>query len=382
MRGVDIPQFHAGDIGRQASILAAAGRDVIPMHFGEPSLGASAAAIDAAHHALDHERMTYWISQSLRERIARHYRDEYGLGVDPDCVLLTAGASAGLIAVFTAMFAAGDRVGLLRPGYPAYRNSLRALGREPVEIDCGPETGYRLTAERLLATGQPLHGLVLASPNNPTGAMLSREQLAEVAAVCRARGTRLISDEIYHSITYVGRAACALEIDPDTIVVNSFSKLFRMTGWRLGWLVAPADCVPRLSAHLINFFLTPPSISQFAALRAFDDLPELRAAVGTYAHNRARLLEELPKLGLTRMAEPDGAFYLYLDIAHLTNDSLAFCVRMLEETGIAAAPGIDFDTEQGGHCLRLSFAISSDLVERAIERLRHWLPRQTQAVHS
>ena len=346
------------------------------MHFGEPSLGAPAAAIRAAHHALDHERMVYWNSQPLRERIARHYRDEYGVRVDPELILLTAGASAGLIAVFTALFAAGDRVGLLRPGYPAYRNSLRALGREPVEIDCGPESGYRLTAERVREVLAPLHGLVLASPNNPTGAMLSREQLAAVAAACRARGTRLISDEIYHSITYAGRAACALEVDPDAIVVNSFSKLFRMTGWRLGWLVAPADCAPRLAAHLINFFLTPPSISQFAALRAFDDLTELRAAVSTYAHNRARLLAELPRLGLTRMAAPDGAFYLYLDIAHLTDDSLAFCGRMLEETGIAAAPGIDFDTANGGHHLRLSFAISSDLVERAIALLRQWLPRQ------
>jgi len=348
------------------------------MHFGEPSLGASAAAIGAAHHALDHERMTYWLSEPLRARIARHYLDDYGVSVDPERILLTAGASAGLVAVFTTMFAAGDRVGLLRPGYPAYRNSLLALGREPVEIDCGPETGYRLTPEQLLATGQPLHGLVLASPNNPTGAMLSRQQLAALAAACRARGTQLISDEIYHSITYAGRAVCALEVEPRALVVNSFSKLFRMTGWRLGWLVAPADCVARLSAHLINFFLTPPSIAQFAALRAFDDLPELRAAVATYAHNRARLLEELPKLGLTRMAEPDGAFYLYLDIAHLTDDSLAFCERMLQETGVAAAPGIDFDTERGKHCLRLSFAISSDLVERAIETLRQWLPRQTR----
>jgi aspartate/methionine/tyrosine aminotransferase len=375
MRGVEIPPFYAGEIGWQAERLAHSGREIIPMHFGEPSLGASPAAIKAAHHALDHERQVYWHSPKLRARIARHYFEDYGVVVAPERILLTAGASAGLIALFTALFAAGDRVGLLRPGYPAYRNSLRALGREPVEIDCGAQTQYRLTADALCDVPGDLHGLVLASPNNPTGAMLSREQLAEVAGVCRARGTRLISDEIYHAITYGAPAVCALEVDPNVIVVNSFSKLYRMTGWRLGWLVLPEDTVSHVSTHLLNFFLTPPSISQHAALAAFDDLAELRAAVATYAHNRARLLAELPSLGLGGLSAPDGAFYLYLNIAHLTDDSLAFCKRLLADTGIAAAPGIDFDPIDGRHCIRLSFAISSPLVERAIELLRGWLPR-------
>ncbi len=375
MRGVEIPSFYAGDIARLAAGMSQAGREVIPMHFGEPSLGASPAAIAAAHHALDHERQVYWNSPRLRERIARHYLDDYGVAVSPERILLTAGASAGLIALFTALFAAGDRVGLLRPGYPAYRNSLLALGRQPVEIDCGPRTQYRLTADALRQVPQPLHGLVLASPNNPTGAMLSREQLTAVAALCRARGTRLISDEIYHSIVYAAPAVCALEVDPQAIIVNSFSKLYRMTGWRLGWLVVPEDCVAHISTHLINFFLTPPSISQHAALAAFEDLSELRAAVATYAHNRARLLAELPALGFNGLSAPDGAFYLYLNVGHLTDDSLALCKRLLEETGIAAAPGIDFDPDHGRHCIRLSFAISSELVERAIELLRAWLPR-------
>ncbi len=375
MRGVEIPSFHTGDIAWQAGHLSQAGREIIPMHFGEPSLGASPAAIAAAHHALDHERQVYWNSPQLRERIARHYLEDYGVVVAPERILLTAGASAGLIALFTALFAAGDRVGLLRPGYPAYRNSLRALGRESVEIDCGPQTHYRLTADMLREVPGDLHGLVLASPNNPTGAMLSREQLAAVAAVCRKRGTRLISDEIYHAITYSAPAVCALEVDPEVIVVNSFSKLYRMTGWRLGWLVLPEDCVAHVSTHLLNFFLTPPSISQHAALAAFDDLAELRAAVAIYAHNRARLLAELPALGFKGLSAPDGAFYLYLNVGHLTDDSLAFCKRLLNDTGIAAAPGIDFDPVDGRHCIRLSFAISSPQVERAIELLRAWLPR-------
>ena len=377
MRGVDIPPFFTGEIGQLAAQRVAQGRELIPMHYGEPALGASRLAIAAAHRALDHEPMQYWNSPRLRERIAQLYRDDYGVQVSPERILLSAGASAGLIAVFTAMFAAGDRIGLLRPGYPAYRNSLRALGRVAVEIDCGAQDGYRLNPRVLAEVAEPLHGLVLASPNNPTGAMLDQAQLAAVAEVCRARGTRLISDEIYHSIVYGAPAVCALQVDPDAIVVNSFSKLYRMTGWRLGWLVAPPDCVAALSAHLINFFLTPPAISQYAALAAFDDLHELRGAVRTYAHNRARLLAELPPLGLGRMVAPDGAFYLYLDIAHLTDDSLAFCLRLLQETGIAAAPGIDFDPGHGRHCIRLSFAISSQQVERAIDLLRGWLPRQT-----
>ena len=318
----------------------------------------------------------YWNSPALRKRIAHHYLEDYGVEVAPDRILLTAGASAGLIALFTALFAAGDRIGLLRPGYPAYRNSLRALGREPVEIDCGPQTHYRLTADMLRAVPGELHGLVLASPNNPTGAMLSLDQLTAIAAACRARGTRLISDEIYHAITYESPAVCALQVDPTAIIVNSFSKLYRMTGWRLGWLVLPEDCVAHVSTHLINFFLTPPSISQHAALAAFDDLAELRAAVATYAHNRARLLAELPSLGFEGLAAPDGAFYLYLNVGHLTDDSLAFCKRLLSDTGIAAAPGIDFDTRDGRGYIRLSFALSSALVERAIDLLRAWLPHQ------
>ncbi len=377
MRGVQIPPFHTSVIAQRAAELRAQGREIIPMHFGEPSLGPSRLSVAAAHRALDHEPMLYWNSPKLRERIARLYHEDYGLEVAPQRILLTAGASAGLIAVFTALFAAGNRIGLLRPGYPAYRNSLRALGREPVEIDCGADSAYRLDGAQLAAVPGPLHGLVLASPNNPTGAMLDGAQLAEVARACRARGARLISDEIYHSIVYGAPAVCALQVDPGAVVVNSFSKLYRMTGWRLGWLVAPGDCVAALEAHLMNFFLTPPSISQYAALAAFDDLHELRGAVRTYAHNRRRLLEELPALGLDRLVPPDGAFYLYIDVSHLTDDSLGFCRSMLEECGIGAAPGIDFDTARGHGCIRLSFALSAQQVERAIELLRGWLPRQT-----
>ena len=376
MRGADIPPFYAGEIGRHAAALQRTGRRIIAMHFGQPTLGPPPAVLAAAHRAIDAGPNGYFESQELRERIARHYRDTYGVTVAAARILLTSGASAGLVAAFTTMFATGDRVGVTRPGYPAYRNSLAALGREPVEIDCDAAQGFRLDARRVAAVPGRLHGLVVASPGNPTGAMLSRTELAAVAQACRDRGTLLISDEIYHGISYGEAAATALECEPRALVINSFSKLYRMPGWRLGWLVAPQDCVARLSAHLINFFLTPPSAAQQAAIAAFDDPADLQAAVASYARNRARLLAELPAMGLAGIAPPDGAFYLYADVGHLTQDSLAFCRELLDDTGISIAPGIDFDPVHGHRFVRLSFAVSNDEVAEALDLLRPWLQRR------
>lgn len=309
-------------------------------------------------------------------RIARHYRDSYGVEVAPERILLTSGASAGLVAAFAALFAPGDRVGVCRPGYPAYRNALHALGRVPVEIDCGAEVNYRLDAAMLAAIDPPLQGLVAASPANPTGAMLDREQLTRLAAECHRRGIRLVSDEIYHGISFGAPAVSALEVDPDAIVINSFSKLYRMPGWRLGWLVAPAAIASRLSAYVINFFLTPSTLSQQAALAAFDDQADLDAVVASYRVNRDLLLRALPGFGLRGIAPPDGAFYLYADVGHLTRDSLAFCKKLLADTGIATAPGIDFDPRDGQRCIRLSFAVTTAEVERAIALLGPWLGAQ------
>lgn len=343
------------------------------MHFGQPTLGAPPAAVAAAHHALDGDvPLGYFESVELKQRLVRHYAEAYGVEVVPQRILLTMGASAGLVAAFAALFATGDRVALARPGYPAYRNALQALGRVPVEIDCGAESGYRLTAAAVAALPEAPHGIVVASPANPTGATLAREELAAIGAVCRERGIRLISDEIYHGITYVRPATCALEIAPDAIVVNSFSKWFRMAGWRLGWMVVPEAVAATLDAYLVNFFLTPPALSQHAALAAFDERAVLERSLATYARNRERLLAALPSLGLAEVAPPEGAFYLYVDVGHLTNDSLAFCRELLEDTGVSVAPGIDFDPERGHRQIRLSFAVDTPLVERAIERLRPW----------
>jgi aspartate/methionine/tyrosine aminotransferase len=368
-RGTDVPPFHAGRIGAQAAALARAGRSVIAMHFGQPTEGAPPAAVEAARAAVERGPMGYWESPDLVRRIARHYDEAYGVEVAPERILLTSGASAGLVAAFTTLFAAGDRVALARPGYPAYRNSLQALGRTPVEIDCGPDVAYRLTPAALARVPGALHGVVAASPANPTGAVLGVDDLAALAAECRRRGAWLISDEIYHGITYGRRAVCALEVEPEAVVVNSFSKLYRMPGWRLGWLVVPERVAARLSAHLINLFLTPPALSQHAALAAFDELPRLRASVDTYARNRTKLLDALPRLGCGRVVAPEGAFYFYVDVGHLTDDSLAFCRDVLEATGVSLAPGIDFDPVGGRRCVRLSFALREAEVDEAIARL-------------
>lgn len=376
-RGADVAPFWAGHIGAQAAALARAGREVVPMHFGQPTAGAPPSAVAAARAAMEAGPLGYWESPQLKARIARHYADEYGLEVAPERILLTSGASAALVATFAALFDPGDRIALARPGYPAYRNALRALGRVPVEIECGPDVAFRLGATALLGAPGPVHGVVAASPANPTGAVLRREDLEALAGACRDRRIRLISDEIYHGIAYGTRAVCALEVEPEAIVINSFSKLYRMPGWRLGWMVVPPALAARLDAYLVNFFLTPPALSQHAALAAFDDLAELRASVAGYARNRELLLEALPRLGCRNVVAPEGAFYFYVDVGHLTDDSLAFCRRLLDDTGVSLAPGIDFDPgERGRCCVRISFAVRTPEVERAIALLAEWLPRQ------
>jgi aspartate/methionine/tyrosine aminotransferase len=376
LRGPDVAPFYAGQIGARATVLAQAGRSIVSMHYGQPTDGAPPAAVAAARESVERGPMGYWESAALKRRIARHYGEEYGVDVDPARILLTGGASAGLVGAFAVLFATGDRVGLARPGYPAYRNALHALGREAVEIDCGADVGYRLTADAIRRVEGPLHGVVAASPANPTGATLDAGELAAIAAECRRRGAWLISDEIYHGLTFGRRAVCALEVDPDALVINSFSKLYRMPGWRLGWLVAPPAIVERLDSVLINFFLTPAAISQHAALAAFDELPLLRESVATYARNRELLLEALPRLGCGRVVAPEGAFYFYVDVGHLTNDSLAFCHRVLDETGVSLAPGIDFDPVDGHHCVRMSFAVRTPEVVDAIGRLEAWVAKQ------
>lgn len=372
-----IEPFHAIAVStlahRMAADAAAAGRPVIHMEFGQPSTSAPAAAIARAHAVLDTDAQGYWESQALKARIARHYRETAGVMVDPAQVVLTCGASPALVMALTLRFAPGARVAIARPGYVAYRNTLRALHMVPVELVCGPAERFNVTAAALAAMEPAPDGLILASPANPTGTVIAPDELAAIAKVCRERGIAVISDEIYHGLTYDGaQAQTLLTVDPEAVIVNSFSKYFSMPGWRLGWLVVPPALVDQARARMGNLFLTPPVLSQNAGLVAFDCESELQVHLATYARNRQLVLDALPDLGLARIAPPDGAFYVWADIGHLTDDSMAFCLKLLEDTGVATAPGIDFDPVEGRRFFRISFAVSTAEVEDALARMKPW----------
>ena len=370
-----VDPFHAIAISRLANRLEGEGQRVIHMEFGQPSTGAPAAAIARAHQVLDSEAMGYWESPALKARIARHYAETQGVEIDPARVLITTGASPALVLALNTCFAPGARVAVARPGYVAYRNTLRALHLQPVELACGAAEGYQLSAAALAALDPAPDGVIVASPANPTGTVIAPDELAAIARLCAERGIRLISDEIYHGLTYDAPAVSALRHAPDALVVNSFSKYFSMVGWRLGWLVVPEALIAPAAARIGNLFLTPPVLAQHAGLVAFDCAEELEGHVATYRANRALMLDALPRLGLARIAPPDGAFYIWADIGHLTNDSLDFCRRLLIDTGVATAPGVDFDPVEGSRFMRFSFAVSTELLQEALARIEPWFAR-------
>jgi aspartate/methionine/tyrosine aminotransferase len=372
--------FHAVGISRLAHALKAQGRSIIHMEFGQPSTGAPKAAIAKAHQVLDADNMGYWESIPLKERLARFYDERYGIKVDASRFVMTCGASPALVLALNSLFSPGDRIALARPGYVAYRNTLKALHMEPVEIACGAEVRYQLTAAALEAIEPAPAGVIIASPANPTGTIIAADELEAIAKVCRARGIRIISDEIYHGLSYVEPAQTILAYAPDALVVSSFSKYFSMAGWRLGWLLVPAEHIDRTWTYCGNMFLTAPSLSQHAALAAFDALDELEGHLSVYTENRRLLLDALPALGLNAIAPPDGAFYLYASIAHLTDDSLDFCKRLLNDTGVATAPGIDFDPVEGKRFIRFSFAVSTPEIAEAIGRMQPWFAAQAGAM--
>ena len=372
----DIAPFIVMEVMRAANERAASGEGVLHLEVGQPGTSAPEAVREAAKAALDDQRLGYTEAMGvpeLRARIAAHYRESYGLEIAPERVAVTVGSSGAFLLAFLSAFEHGDRVALVAPGYPCYRNILGALGNEPVVLLSGPEHRFQPTPELLETVEGPLDGLILASPSNPAGTMLDREALSRLIDYCEARGIRLISDEIYHGISYHGRAVSAAELSQRAIVINSFSKYFSMTGWRLGWMLLPPDLVRPVERLAQNLFVSPPTLSQLAALAAFDCKEELEGHVAAYARNRALLLERLPKAGFDRLAPADGAFYIYADVGHLTNDSEAFCRRMLAETGVAATPGVDFDPERGHRYLRFSFAGAEAEIAEAAERLEAWL---------
>jgi aspartate/methionine/tyrosine aminotransferase len=377
-----IPPFIVMEVMRAANARAAAGGDVIHLEVGQPSTGAPAGVVAAAKAALDADVLGYTEAlgiPALRAAIAQHHLDAYGTAVSAERVVVTTGSSGAFLLSFLAAFDPGDRVAMTAPSYPAYRNILTALGIVPVEIPAGPETRFQPTPQLLedwlSRHGGRFDGLIVASPANPTGTMLDPAELAALAGWCEANGVRFVSDEIYHGITYGRTAATAAALSRSAIVINSFSKYFSMTGWRLGWMIVPDDLLRAVECLAQNLFISPPAISQRAAVAAFGCRAELDANVARYAANRALLLERLPRAGLDRLAPADGAFYVYADVGHLTDDSEDFCRRMLTETGIAATPGIDFDPDRGRRTLRLSFAGATADMAEAADRLERWIRR-------
>jgi aspartate/methionine/tyrosine aminotransferase len=375
----NIDAFLAMDVLTAANAKTAAGADIVHMEVGEPGNGPPKRVIEAAKRTLGHRPLGYTEAlgkPALRRAIADHSRNAYGVPVDADRVAVTIGASGAFVLSFLAAFDVGDRVVVPEPAFPAYRNMLNALGVEVVPLSLGPETQFKPTRAMLSAIEGPVHGRVIASPSNPTGTMLGGDELAEIADYCAANAIRLISDEIYHGITYGRDPRSMLEFAPDAIIINGFSKYFCMTGWRLGWLIMPEDLIRPIERLAQNLFISAPALSQEAALTAFDCRKELDLRLDVYGKNRECLLNSLPAAGLERFAPVDGAFYLYADVSHLTDDSKAFCDRILNEAHVALAPGADFDSVNGHNYLRLAFAGAHDRVTKGAERLAAWLKRQ------
>ncbi len=379
-RRAEIPPFHVMHVWAAAGERVRTHGDLVNLSAGQPSTPAPAAVRAAAAAALQTEVLGYTEALGigpLRAGIAGHYGRTYRIPVTPEEVVVTTGSSGGFLLAFLAAFDPGDRVAMARPGYPCYRNILTALGCEVVELTCGPENRFQPTVSMLEALDAPVRGLVVASPANPTGTVLAPAELSALASYCETHGVQLVSDEIYHGISYPGAPAtsCAWQTSREAIVVNSFSKYFSMTGWRLGWLLVPprlARAVDRLAG---NFTVCPPALPQHAALAAFTPAgyAEADGHVLRYRVNRDLLLAGLPRLGIDRLAPADGAFYVYADVSHLTRDSMELTYRLLAETGVAVAPGIDFDPVDGGRFVRLSCAGATEDVAEALCRLAAWL---------
>jgi aspartate/methionine/tyrosine aminotransferase len=376
----DVPPFIVMDVMAAAAQREAQGAHIIHMEVGQPAAPAPATAIKAAQDALARGRIGYTETlgiPSLRARIARHYQDAYDLALDPARVVVTTGSSGGFILAFLSMFEPGDRVALANPGYPPYRHILSALGCEPVLIETSAETRWALSAKALIAAHQraPLKGVVIASPANPTGTMMDADALTRLIAVAEAEGIRVISDEIYHGLDYAFAAETAANTSERVVVINSFSKYFCMTGWRVGWMVVPDSLVRPIERLQGNLAISVPTLAQVAAEAAFDGREEMEAVKHGYEENRRILTEGLPKAGLDKFLPVDGAFYLYADISRFSDDSLDFAKRMLNEANVAATPGIDFDPVNGRHFLRFCYAGSSAEIHEAVDRIGRWLKR-------
>lgn len=375
-----VPPFMVMDVMAAAARIEAAGGRVVHMEVGQPAAPAPKAAIAAAHAALETGRIDYTEAlgiPALRARIARHYAERYGISIAPERIVVTTGSSAGFILAFLSLFEPGARVALANPGYPPYRHILTALGCEPVLIDTSGATRWAVTVEALMAAHrkEPVDGVLVASPANPTGTMIRGETLAALVAAAEGEGIRFISDEIYHGLDYAFAAETAARLSENAVIINSFSKYFCMTGWRIGWMVAPPDLVRPVERLQQNLAISVPMLSQVAALAAFDGREEMEAVKHGYEENRRILIEGLPGAGLDKFLPVDGAFYLYADVSRFSNDSFDFAKRMLEQAGVAATPGIDFDPVRGANFIRFCYAGSASDMREAVERIGGWLCR-------
>ena len=369
-----VDPFIVMDVMEAARTAEAAGRHIIHMEVGQPGTPAPQGARDALVQAMQTDALGYTVAlglPALRARIARLYGEWYGVDLDPARVVVTSGSSGAFILAFTALFDSGDKVGIGAPGYPSYRQILRALGLQPVDLPTSAANRFQPVAADF--AGLDLAGLMVASPANPTGTMLDRDALAALIHAAQGAGAAFISDEIYHGIEYEAKAVTALEISDDVYVINSFSKYFSMTGWRVGWMVVPPDHVRIIERIAQNMFICPPHASQIAALAAMDCHDELQANMDVYRENRRLMLEGLPRAGFDRIAPPDGAFYVYADVSDLTDDSRAFAAEILDKAGVAVTPGLDFDPVRGGGTLRFSYArATADIVE-GLARLQRFM---------
>lgn len=377
-----IPPFYVMDVWLAAAERQRSHGDLVNLSAGQPSAGAPTAVRDAAIAALHRNQLGYTVAlgiPELRAAIAGAYADRHQIDVTVDDVVITTGSSGGFLLAFLACFDVGDRVAIASPGYPCYRNILTALGCEVVEIPCGADTRFQPTAAMLAALDPPVQGVIVASPANPTGTVILPGELAAIAAWCDSEGVRLISDEVYHGLVYDGspETSCAWQTSREAVVVNSFSKYFAMTGWRLGWLLVPEGLRRAVDRLTGNFTICPPALAQHAAVAAFsaESIAEADGLLAHYADNRRLLLDGLRAIGIDRLAPADGAFYVYADVSAHTDDSLSFCSKLLADTGVAIAPGIDFDTARGGEFVRLSFAGPTADITEALRRIGPWLNR-------
>ncbi|MEX0308648.1 MAG: pyridoxal phosphate-dependent aminotransferase [Tateyamaria sp.] len=376
-RRSDVDPFIVMDVMEAARAAEADGRRIVHMEVGQPGTGAPQAAIRALRGAMEEGPLGYTVAlglPALRQRIAQLYGEWYGLDLNPDRVIVTAGASGGFILAFNALFDSGDRVGIGAPGYPSYRQILTGLGLTPVDLPTTSDHRFQPVAADF--AGQDLAGLLVASPANPTGTMLDKPAMADLIGAAHATGASFVSDEIYHGIEYEAQAVSALNVSDDVYVINSFSKYFSMTGWRVGWMVVPEDHVRVVERLAQNMFICAPHASQVAALAAMDAQDELQANLDVYRANRALMLDGLPKAGFTRIAPPDGAFYVYADVSDLTDDSRAFAAEILDRAGVAVTPGLDFDPVRGHRTLRFSYARSTEDIALGLSRLKDFMDRR------